>query len=50
MNRSRTFVLFWDFDGTLVYSDHLWSRAMCETVNEAAGKDLVRLEDVRRCV
>lgn len=40
-------VLFWDFDGTLVYSDHLWSRAMCEAINEAADRPLVCLKDVR---
>ncbi len=41
------YVLFWDFDGTLVYSRHLWSQAMCEAVNEAAGTELVGIEEVR---
>ena len=41
------YVLFWDFDGTLAYSPHLWSEAMCEAVNEAAGTDLICLEEVR---
>lgn len=40
-------VLFWDFDGTLVYCHHLWSSSMWRALtDEPAGEDIT-LEEVR---
>lgn len=40
-------VLFWDFDGTLVYCHHLWSSSMWRAItDEPAGEDIT-LEEVR---
>ena len=38
-------VIFWDFDGTLVYCDHLWSNSVLQVIREN-GVD-AELSDVR---
>lgn len=30
--------IFWDFDGTLTYSDHLWSRSLLAALGPTAGQ------------
>lgn len=29
-------IIFWDFDGTLAYSNHLWSTTVYNSLKEAA--------------
>ena len=31
-------VIFWDFDGTLVYSEHLWSGSLLKTLERYTPK------------
>lgn len=40
-------VLFWDFDGTLVYSDHLWSRAALSALGEEASRHEIGWQEIR---
>lgn len=41
-------VLFWDFDGTLVYSDKLWSRCLTQALEAGAPGTGVGFEDILR--
>ncbi len=41
-------VIFWDFDGTLVYSNPLWSGSVYAALKETDGSTEVRFEDVRK--
>ena len=43
-------VICWDFDGTLAYSDSLWSRSVLAALDEAAGNHGVQLDEIRRCM
>lgn len=42
-------VIFWDFDGTLVYSEHLWSGSMYRAIREIAPDTAVTFEAIRTC-
>lgn len=41
-------VLFWDFDGTLVYSNPLWSRSVHKALKEIDADTDVTFEDLRK--
>lgn len=44
-------VVFWDFDGTLVYSDHLWSGSVFSALKEETGeKYQIEFSDIRKCM
>lgn len=40
-------VIFWDFDGTLVYSHHLWSGTLLKTLQLYTEDNKVTLEQIR---
>ena len=40
-------VLFWDFDGTLVYCHHLWSSSMWRALTDEPTGENITLEEVR---
>lgn len=40
-------VLFWDFDGTLVYCHHLWSSSMWRALTDEPFGENITLEEVR---
>lgn len=42
-------VIFWDFDGTLVHSDHLWSGSMYEALTTVDPYTTMTFEQVRIC-
>ena len=42
-------VFCWDFDGTLAYSDHLWSNSVFRALNETVKNHSVTFKDIRRC-
>jgi len=42
-------VLFWDFDGTLVHSEHLWSGSMYKALLTVVPDTAMTFEDVRFC-
>ena len=39
--------LFWDFDGTLAYCDHLWSRSVYKALKDHVKDTDLVFEDVR---
>ena len=39
--------IFWDFDGTLVYSHHLWSGSLLKTLERYTENNTVTLADIR---
>ncbi len=39
--------LFWDFDGTLVYSVHLWSGTLLKTLERYTENNTVTLDEIR---
>lgn len=41
-------VIFWDFDGTVVYSTHLWSSSVLSALKEVEPETHIRLEDIRK--
>lgn len=41
-------VIFWDFDGTLVYSNPLWSGSVYKALKETDGGTKIRFEDIRK--
>lgn len=41
-------VIFWDFDGTLVYSEHLWSNCMYDALKRHLPKTNLTVMDVRK--
>lgn len=41
-------VVFWDFDGTVVYSTSLWSSSVLKALKEIDPDTLIELEDIRR--
>ncbi|MBR6650470.1 MAG: HAD family hydrolase [Clostridia bacterium] len=43
-------VICWDFDGTLVYSDHLWSSSVFRALNETVPKHNITFSDIRSCM
>lgn len=45
-------VIFWDFDGTLVYSNSLWSNSVFHALSQTRvdGNANVKFEDIRKCM
>ena len=43
-------VFCWDFDGTLAYSEHLWSSSVFRALNETVKHHTVTFQDIRRCM
>ncbi len=43
-------VICWDFDGTLVYSEHLWSGSVFRALNETVANHNIVFTDIRRCM
>ncbi len=43
-------VICWDFDGTLVYSKHLWSGSVFRALNDTVPDNNVLFTDIRRCM
>ncbi len=41
--------VFWDFDGTLVYSHHLWSGSMYAALTAVHPQTRVRFKQIREC-
>ncbi len=41
--------LFWDFDGTLVYSHHLWSGSMYAALTAVCPQTLITFSQIREC-
>ncbi len=41
--------IFWDFDGTLVYSHHLWSGSMFTALTAVDPQTTVRFSQIREC-
>ncbi|MBQ8826536.1 MAG: HAD family hydrolase [Oscillospiraceae bacterium] len=39
--------IFWDFDGTLVYSRHLWSGSLLKTLERYTENNTVTLDNIR---
>lgn len=37
-------IIFWDFDGTLAYSNHLWSTTVYNSLKEAAPNSKIALD------
>lgn len=42
--------VYWDFDGTLVKSTHLWSSSVFMALNETCAEHDVTFGDIRRCM
>lgn len=42
-------VFCWDFDGTLVYSDHLWSNSVQKAILDTVPEARVKFENIRKC-
>lgn len=42
-------IFCWDFDGTLAYSEHLWSSSVFRALNETVTDHNVTFQDIRRC-
>lgn len=40
-------VIFWDFDGTLAYSDHLWSNSIYDALKIRMSDTTVTFEEIR---
>lgn len=43
-------IVYWDFDGTLVKSTHLWSSSVFKALCETCGNHDVSFGDIRRCM
>ena len=43
-------IVYWDFDGTLVKSTHLWSSSVFMALNETCAEHDVTFGDIRRCM
>lgn len=43
-------IIFWDFDGTLVYSNPLWSTTVFNSLKELAPNTDVNFTDIRKCM
>ena len=44
----KSITVFWDFDGTLVSSPHMWSCSMFRAMKEVCPKSTAAIEDIRR--
>lgn len=43
-------IIYWDFDGTLVWSEHLWSSSVFNALNETDDENGVAFTDIRKCM
>lgn len=43
-------VVFWDFDGTLVHSNPLWSNTVYKALRSVDSNTLVEFSDIRKCM
>lgn len=43
-------IIFWDFDGTLVHSNSLWSSSVYNALKETERNTNVKFEDIRKCM
>lgn len=43
-------VLFWDFDGTLVHSNPLWTNSVYTALKEVDADTTAKFEDLRKCM
>lgn len=43
-------VIFWDFDGTLVHSTHLWSSSVYNALKQTDCNTTVEFGDIRKCM
>lgn len=43
-------IIFWDFDGTLVYSNPLWSTTVFNSLKEVDPNTDVEFTDIRKCM
>lgn len=43
-------VVFWDFDGTLVYSNHLWSNSVFSALKQTDSNTKIQFKDIRKCM
>lgn len=43
-------IIYWDFDGTLVWSEHLWSSSVFKALNETDDKNGVAFKNIRKCM
>lgn len=43
-------IIFWDFDGTLVYSNPLWSTTVFNSLKEVNPNTDVKFTDIRKCM
>lgn len=43
-------IIFWDFDGTIVHSNHLWSGSVYRSLKEADENTKVNFNDIRKCM
>lgn len=41
-------IIFWDFDGTLAYSNHLWSTTVYNSLKEAAPNSKIEFQQIRK--
>lgn len=43
-------VIFWDFDGTLVHSNSLWSSSVYNALKQTDSNTTVQFNDIRKCM
>ena len=40
-------VIFWDFDGTLAHSRHLWTNSICDALKQADPETNIGFDQLR---
>ncbi|MCM1285472.1 MAG: hypothetical protein NC213_01580 [Acetobacter sp.] len=43
-------IIYWDFDGTLTYSNPLWSNSAYNALKEISPNNNVKVADIRKCM
>lgn len=43
-------IIFWDFDGTLAYSNPLWSNTVYNSLKEVEPNTNVAFNEIRKCM
>lgn len=43
-------IIFWDFDGTLVYSNSLWSTTVFNSLKQVAPTNEITFSEIRKCM
>ena len=43
-------IIFWDFDGTLVYSNPLWSNTVYQSLKETDPNTNIAFQEIRKCM